>query len=123
MILYVYQTNKDGVYPKKGNETGWARRHGYLRGWVKTDENGEYTLFTQLPQFYGNEPAHIHLTVLEPDGSYYYVESFFFEGDNNLKSKHFNNPNPRGGFTGIMKMKEKNGMLIGKRDLILRKNL
>ncbi len=123
VILYVYQTNEDGVYPKKGNETSWARRHGYLRGWLKTDENGRYTLFTQLPKFYGNEPAHIHLTVLEPDGSYYYVESFLFEGDDNLNSKHLNNPKPRGGFTGIMSMKKVNGLLTGNRDLILRKNL
>ncbi|MBO6794794.1 MAG: hypothetical protein JJ895_12855 [Balneolaceae bacterium] len=123
VILYVYQTNEEGVYPKKGNETGWARRHGYLRGWVKTDENGKYTIFSQLPMFYGNEPAHIHLTVLEPDGSYYYVESFLFEGGDNLNSKHLKNPKPRGGFNGIMKMQNKNGMLVGKRDLILRKNL
>ncbi len=123
VILYVYQTNEAGIYPKKGNEIGWARRHGYLRGWAKTNEKGVYTFFTQLPHFYGNEPAHIHLTVLEPDGSYYYVEDFMFADDEKLQTEHIQNPYPRGGFTGVMKMHLMTGILTGKRDLILRKNL
>ncbi len=36
VVLYVYHTDQTGVYPKKGNETGWGKRHGYLRGWMKT---------------------------------------------------------------------------------------
>lgn len=32
VILYVYHTNAQGIYPKKGDETGNGRRHGYLRG-------------------------------------------------------------------------------------------
>ncbi|HET9053772.1 MAG TPA: intradiol ring-cleavage dioxygenase, partial [Cyclobacteriaceae bacterium] len=36
VVLYVYHTNQKGVYPSKGNEKGWAKRHGYIRGWVKT---------------------------------------------------------------------------------------
>lgn len=76
VILYVYQTNEEGVYPKKGDETGWAKRHGYIRNWIKTDEQGKYTFFTQKPMFYGTAPAHIHLTILEPNGKYYYAQDF-----------------------------------------------
>lgn len=123
VILYVYQTNEEGVYPKKGDEKGWARRHGYLRGWVKTGKDGLYTILTQKPRFYGSVPAHIHLTVLEPDGSYYYVEDFMFEGDEYLTGKFINNPSPRGGSTGVMDLKEKEGILTGMRDIVLRKNL
>ncbi len=123
VILYVYQTNEEGIYPKKGNETGWARRHGYIRGWVKTDAEGQYTFYTQKPHFYGNEPAHIHLTILEPDGSYYYINDFRFEGDKNLTSRHTNNPAPRGGSNGIMNLSKESGLLVGQRDIILRKNI
>lgn len=123
VILYIYQTNEEGVYPKKGNETGWARRHGYLRGWAKTGRNGAYTFYTQKPHFYGNEPAHIHLTILEPDGSYYWLGAFLFEGDSNLSDKQVNNPMPRGGSNGIMSLNFEDHILTGKRDIILRKNL
>jgi len=32
VIVYVYHTNNKGVYPKKGNEKGNGKYHGYLRG-------------------------------------------------------------------------------------------
>jgi len=123
VILYVYQTNEEGVYPKKGNETGWARRHGYIRSWIKTDNEGKYTFYTQRPHFYGNEPAHIHVTILEPDGKYYWLGSFLFEGDKNLTDRQLNNPNPRGGSNGIMTLKKEDDILTGKRDIILGKNI
>lgn len=31
VIIYVYHTDQTGVYPTKADETGWAKRHGYLR--------------------------------------------------------------------------------------------
>ncbi|MCB0644992.1 MAG: intradiol ring-cleavage dioxygenase, partial [Phaeodactylibacter sp.] len=37
ILLYAYHTNQAGIYAKKGNETGNGRRHGHLRGWLKTD--------------------------------------------------------------------------------------
>lgn len=123
VILYIYQTNEKGVYPQKGNEKGWARRHGYLRGWVKTDVEGKYSFFTQKPHFYGNEPAHIHLTILEPDGSYYWLGAFLFEGDSNLKDREINNPNPRGGSNGVMSLEQEEGILTGRRNIVLRKSI
>jgi protocatechuate 3,4-dioxygenase, beta subunit len=61
VILYIYHTDRTGIYPKKGNETGWARRHGYLRGWIKTDQSGWYTFYTFRPGAYPGrtEPEHI----------------------------------------------------------------
>ncbi len=123
VILYVYQTNEEGVYPTKGDETGWGRRHGYIRGWIKTDSKGKYTFYTQKPMFYGNEPAHIHLTILEPNGKYYWLGSYLFEGDKNLTSRQLNNRNPRGGNNGIISYKEKDGILMGNRDIILGKSI
>ncbi len=124
VILYIYHTNEEGVYPKKGSEKGWARRHGYLRGWVKTTADGNYTFFTQKPRFHGDDdPAHIHLTVLEPGGEYYYIEEFLFSGDKKLSKSTLNNTNPRGGSNGVLTLVEESGILMGSRDIILRKNL
>src|ERR1700759_3557778 len=60
VVLYLYHTDETGHYPKKGDEKGWAKRHGYIRGWLKTDEKGEYKFVTLRPAPYpgGNEPAH-----------------------------------------------------------------
>src|SRR5688572_15322944 len=34
VIIYIYHTDQAGVYPTRGDEKGWAKRHGYLRGWM-----------------------------------------------------------------------------------------
>ena len=52
VILYIHQTNEEGIYPKRGDETGWGRRHGYLRGWIKTGPDGRYTFYTVKPGTY-----------------------------------------------------------------------
>jgi protocatechuate 3,4-dioxygenase beta subunit len=68
VIIYVYHTDQTGVYPTKGDEKGWAKRHGYLRGWMKTNEKGEYKFFTLRPAAYPGrkDPEHIHVTIKEP---------------------------------------------------------
>jgi len=38
VILYVYHTNQEGIYATRGDETGWAKRHGYIRGWIKNGQ-------------------------------------------------------------------------------------
>jgi protocatechuate 3,4-dioxygenase beta subunit len=65
VILYYWQTGSDGLYSKKGNET---TIHGYLRGWLKTNRNGNFKIFTIRPSSYPNEeiPAHIHFSIKEP---------------------------------------------------------
>lgn len=125
VILYVYHTNQDGAYPTRGDETGWARRHGYLRGWMKTDQEGKYTFYTLKPGSYPDRssPAHIHLTVLEPDGKYYWLEDYFFEGDPLLTDKDINPPQPRGGSTGLLRLQKENDLWVGKRDIVLGKNI
>lgn len=40
VILYIYHTDQTGRYATRGGETGWARRHGYIRGWIKTGKAG-----------------------------------------------------------------------------------
>jgi len=125
VILYVYHTDQNGIYPTRGDEKGWARRHGFIRGWVKTDSNGKYTFYTLKPGTYPSrsEPAHIHIVILEPNGKYYWLNSYHFEDDPLIKEKEKFPSSPRGGSSGVLKLEEDNGLLIGKRDIILGLNI
>ncbi len=124
VLLYIYQTNEAGMYPKRKNATGWANRHGYIRGWIKTSTNGRYTLFTFRPASYPNTkiPQHIHITVKEADKNEYYLDDFYFDDDPNLTDKIRNRNNFRGG-NGIIKLSKKNGMKEASRDIILGLNI
>jgi protocatechuate 3,4-dioxygenase, beta subunit len=124
VIIYIYHTNRQGIYQTKGNETGWAKRHGFIRGWVKTGSDGKYTFYTFRPATYPDrsEPEHIHITVKEPDKNEYYLDDYFFDDDPTLSQNKRKNAENRGG-SGVMKPMVKNGMLTIERNLILGKNI
>lgn len=124
VIIYIYHTNRQGIYETKGNETGWAKRHGFIRGWVKTGKDGKYTFYTFRPAAYpdGSEPEHIHTTVKEPGKNEYYLDDYLFDDDPILTQSIRNKLNNRGG-SGIMKPIEVNGMLTIERNIILGKNI
>lgn len=124
VILYIYHTNRDGIYETSGNEKGWARRHGLIRAWVKTGEDGKYTFYTFRPAAYpnGSEPEHIHLTVKEPNTNEYYLDDYLFDDDPLLTQEKRENRNNRGG-SGIVKPKSEAGLLLIERDIILGKNI
>lgn len=124
VVLYVYHTDQKGIYPKKGNEAGWGKRHGYIRGWVRTDKNGFYRFYTLKPAAYpgGNIPAHIHVTVKEPDKNEYWIDDYLFDDDTLLTAEEKQKQQNRGG-TGIIKLVPGKGYLLGKRNIILGKNI
>lgn len=124
VIVYIYQTNRKGIYATKGNEIGWAKRHGYIRGWVKTDKSGKYTFFTFRPASYpsGIEPEHIHITIKEPNRNEYYIDEFVFNDDPLLTQKERSVLENRGG-SGIVQPILKDGILTANRDLILGLNI
>jgi len=125
VILYVYQTDAHGIYATKGDETGWAKRHGYIRGWIKTGSDGKYTFYTLKPGPYPGRtaPAHIHPTILEPDGKYYWLGSYHFAGDKFLTEKEISPKSPRGGSIGLLDLYKEGNVWVGKRDFILGKNI
>ncbi|MFQ6615176.1 MAG: hypothetical protein ACE5HZ_00210 [Fidelibacterota bacterium] len=120
-ILYAYHTNQAGIYAKRGDETGNGRRHGYLRGWLQTDENGQYRIDTIRPGTYptGSEPAHIHVTIKEPDTPEYWIDSIMFEGDPFLTKRRRQRLEARGG-SGIVSLERgDDGVWRGTRDIVL----
>ena len=120
VVLYVYHTDQKGVYATKGDEKGWAKRHGYIRGWIKTNTRGQYKFYTLVPASYPNSsnPKHIHPTIKEPGKSEYWIDEFVFDDDPLLPEKERTRPKPVGG-QGVLKTDMKNGMLRATRDIIL----
>ena len=125
IILYVYQTDKNGIYATREGDTFWAKRHGYRRGWIRTDKDGKYTFYTLNPGHYPDReaPAHIHLTVLEPTGKYYWLGAYHFNGDEYLTDKEIKPKSPRGGSPGLLELYSKGNLWVGRRDIILGKNI
>ena len=125
VILYIYHTDTSGVYPTRGNETGWDRRHGYIRGWIKTGKDGQYTFYTRRPGQYPNRgaPVHIHATVLESNGSYYYLHDYYFKDDPSLSQQEAAKTGVRGGDGRVLTLVEEGDLLVGRRDIVLGKNV
>jgi protocatechuate 3,4-dioxygenase, beta subunit len=125
IILYVYHTDQEGIYPTRGDENGWAKNHGYIRGWVRTNAEGKYRFYTLKPGAYpgGGNPSHIHPVIKEPGVQPYWIDEFLFEGDPYITDADRKRLPQRGG-NGIVKIqKRKDGMLTVQRDIILGMNV
>lgn len=124
VILYVYHTDNKGLYSPAPKQTT-AKRHGHLRGWVKTDEQGRYELKTIRPASYPNSrnPQHIHPIIKEPDTSPYWIDEFLFENDPVITENEKSHQQKRGGSGIISLTKNDKGIWIGKRDILLGMNI
>lgn len=124
VMLYVYQTDNTGRYTPAPDQVH-AKRHGHLRGWVKTDAQGRYEFSTIRPAAYpnGNDPQHIHPIIKEPGYSFYWIDDFVFDDDPLLTKQVRSSQINRGG-SGIIKLKKnENEVWVGKRDIILGLNI
>ncbi len=125
VVIYVYHTDQTGHYTPKGNETGWGRRHGYIRGWMKTDKNGFYQFYTLRPAHYPerNAPEHIHVIVKEPDKNEYWISEYMFDDDSLLTEAKRKLYEYRGG-NGIIKLvPQANGISHATRHILLGINI
>jgi len=125
VIMYYYQTDTAGYYPNKEDLDPRVRRHGYIRGWVKSDADGNYAIYTVRPAPYPNrnEPAHIHISVKEPDiEKEYYLDELVFDDDRLLTTaKRKAMPN-RGG-SGVLRLFEHDDLQIAEHNVILGLNI
>lgn len=121
VMLYVYHTNAEGEYPTRGDEMGNAQRHGYLRGWLVTDGQGRYTVHTIKPGSYPGRitPAHIHITVTEPNRSEYWIDSVWFEGDPKITDETLEWRSGKGGPAIVELIEAEDGTLRVRKDIIL----
>lgn len=121
VILYIYHTDQTGEYPTKGNESGWAKRHGYIRGWIKTGADGKYSFYTLRPAAYPGRqnPEHIHPIIKPPGYAAYWIDEYLFEDDPILSTREKNSQPGRGGKGIVKTTKNSQGMQVAKRDIIL----
>lgn len=124
VILYVYHTNAKGLYEPAADQKV-ARKHGNLRGWMMTNEKGQYKFRSIKPAAYPNrrDPAHIHPVIKEQDKNEYYIDEYLFDDDPLLTAEERDKQEKRGG-SGIVKLtKNQSGIWVGRRDIVLGKNI
>jgi protocatechuate 3,4-dioxygenase beta subunit len=121
VVVYAYHTNAAGIYPTRGTEQGWGRRHGYLRGWVKTNAAGEYRFDTIRPAPYPGrrDPAHVHMTVKEPDRREYWIDEVVFTDDPLVTPGYGERVDRRGGSGIVTPVRDTTGAWVVRRDIIL----
>ena len=122
IIVYAYQTDREGVYPTITRGVGTeAARHGRLRAWARSDANGDFAFDTVRPGHYpGREmPQHVHLHVIEPGCATYYIDDAMFLDDPVLAAA-------RGGLTlddrggsGLLLPERIDGLWHARRDIVL----
>jgi protocatechuate 3,4-dioxygenase beta subunit len=125
VIIYYWQTDNNGYYSPNQGMDEKAKRHGHIRGWVKTDENGNYSIYTIRPAPYPNEtiPAHIHTSIKEPSiDNEYYIDEFVFDDDKLLTGEKRKALENRGG-SGILRILLKNDLQIAEHDIVLGLNI
>jgi protocatechuate 3,4-dioxygenase beta subunit len=83
VVIYYWHTDDQGLYSSNNETPKEAKEHGKLRGWVKSDENGNYKLKTSRPAAYPNQDIaqHIHLSIKEPDIKNEYFADLYFDDD------------------------------------------
>jgi protocatechuate 3,4-dioxygenase, beta subunit len=125
IILYYYHTDVHGVYANKQGLDSRVVRHGYIRGWVKSDTNGKYAIYTVRPASYPNTKfeAHIHPAIKEPNISKeYYIDEFVFDDDKLLTDEIRKRAENRGG-SGILRVVKKGDLQIAEHNIILGLNI
>jgi len=115
--IFLYHTDATGYYSRPVNNPRQARLHGTL--W--SNALGQYSFHTIKPAPYGDvtspPPMHIHVHLQPPDLPDHFVESFYFEGDTQLRIEELNRSRDLGRFANIVSLSSSDaGVLKGLRD-------
>jgi protocatechuate 3,4-dioxygenase, beta subunit len=125
VIIYYWQTDNNGYYSPTNEMDKKAKRHGHIRGWVKTNENGEYSIYSIKPAPYpsDNIPAHIHTSIKEPNiDNEYYIDDFVFDDDKLLTTEKRKALKNRGG-SGVLRVLLNDDVQIAEHNIILGLNI
>ncbi len=126
VVIYAYQTDREGRYPRDSAISGSALRHGRLRAWAISDANGDYAFDSIRPGSYpfGREPQHIHMHVIEPGRCTYYLGDVLFDDDPHLSAAQRVRPHQlRGGSGVVHPRKSAEGTWQARRDITLGANV
>ena len=126
VIIYYWQTDNEGYYANHEGLDARAQRHGYIRGWLKTGVDGRYMLYTIRPAPYPNDslPAHIHLSIKEPDlSNEYYTDEINFEDDPLLKPYFKKHPPQNRGGSGVVRVSLQDSIQVAEHRIRLGLNI
>ncbi len=125
VTIYYWQTDSKGYYSPSEKLNARAKRHGHIRGWVRTDERGRYSIYTIRPSPYPNEniPAHIHTSIKEPNiDTEYYIDEFVFDDDKLLTGTKRKSLENRGG-SGILRVLISGDLQVAEHNIVLGVNI
>lgn len=124
VVLYLYHTDANGEYSKSPGQVN-GKLHGHLRGWIKTNSTGQYSVQSIRPASYpnGKAPQHIHVLIKEPGISVYWIDEYLFDDDPFLNEAEKQRQEKRGGNGIIHLAKNNKGIWVGKRDIVLGMNI
>ncbi|MGS2726232.1 hypothetical protein ACU8DI_06445 [Psychroserpens sp. BH13MA-6] len=117
VVLYIEQADENGDFDLR---TSNEQRYVHHRGWVKTDANGQYTIYTFLP---GNDRRYNLLQQLFPivkhNGEAREMESLLFDSDPLLSKACRKKITKKGDPSRILKTTTVNDMLVAQKDIVL----
>lgn len=127
VIVYYHHTDNNGYYSPGDGKPFNSTRHGHIRGWVKTDSNGRYSIYTIRPGPYPKveDPEHIHLIIKEPGiANEYWINDLVFDDDPRLLPYRKKHPeiNPRCG-SGTLRVLLHDSLLIAEHNIVLGLNI
>ncbi|RCW90638.1 peptidase associated/transthyretin-like domain-containing protein [Winogradskyella arenosi] len=119
VILFIEQPDEDGNFDlrKSGDE-----RYVFHRSWVKTDANGQYTLYTFVPggdRRY-NQPQQIFPSIKAPATPKYMEDTLLFDNDPLLTQSCRKRMKKNGDTSRILKPQTEDGLLVAEYDIILK---
>ena len=119
IIVYAYQTNAAGQYPRGSTP------HGSLRAWAISDAAGRYRFDTIRPGSYPSRdtPEHIHMHVIEPGRNTYYIDDLMFTDDPLLTERVRKSVSDRGGPGILTPRRDAQGVWQVQRDITLGLNV
>jgi len=123
VILFIEQADENGDYQIKTENN---KRYMQHRGWVKTNANGQYTLYTFVPGA-ATDPItfprrkglkKIYPIIKETGKAEYDADAFLFD-DDPLLTKTCRKRLARKGVDSILKPEKQGDMLVATRDIVL----
>ena len=127
IIVYYHHTDNNGYYSPGDGTPHNSTRHGHIRGWVKTDAEGRYSIYTIRPGAYPGveDPEHIHIIIKEPDiANEYWIDDLVFDDDPRLLPYRKTHPqkNPRCG-SSTLRVLLSDSLQVAEHNIILGLNI
>lgn len=118
VIVYIEQADEFGNFElKKHND----KRYVENRGWIKTDDKGNYTFYTYVP---GGDRRYrmlqqLFVSVKAPNSVEQNIESFLFNDDPLLTKQCLKKINKKGDPSRILTPKKEGKLLVAQKDIVL----